>query len=194
MNLERRIAKLNRLLETELGRPIHAWRWSESLRVGMHAGHGPVVDQNSGLILMKPIYEQRPLCPELHRQWVLCFLTDYVSEDAWLQQYGTALEWPNNGAWMPCYGASGPLALRPGLDPDQDRTEYLIRCVRRGRSITPQQLLDNMQAASDLKIAQAKSRRRDMIRDILTPGIPGKVGSNDRSFGGTEFAAKEIIQ
>lgn len=179
------IRRLNRLLVSELGsQPRYSWRWSEDLRHVMYVvddlGRPEYVEQPVNLQGGKVIFQRlrktavRNLLPFHKDVWVCCALVEIDEKDGMIDGTGC-------GAWVPLSSsASGPAALPPGVKPNDELTQCVIRSVRQERSM-PKGYLD--QGYEELCRKREKdrwNRAYDAICDASAafhncPGMKGHV-------------------
>lgn len=177
---------LNDLLGSELGRtpygePHYKWAWSEDLTHYRRMENMAYVQvPGSPIILAEPTYEMVKLCPSLHRQYVILHWSQPISQDAWLAEFGSKLQWPARGEYYPTN-----MCLGYEEHPDIDVTWDAIGKVKAERNKT---FADHI-AADDAALARVEKANNDLVlddlKDTLTAfgNIPGK-RSGGVSFGG----------
>lgn len=186
--LKEHVEKLNDLLRQELGHPPYAWKWSEDMTHWMRAIHDDgtpkfdyKADRNTGLILAQPVYEPRNLCLNLENQWVLCrWMPPDLNEHQWSMVFGTSMQYPRNGRWIPC----DPIHLDKGVNPTKSITWEVIYCFRRQREKTQADVINEAQEAIEKRDRNRYNHILDQIKDAAPAmaGVPGKKGHY--SFGG----------
>ena len=202
------IRRLNDLIRQELGgEEVFAWKYSEDLthyarainpdtgallynyrcNCGLNKNvHGP----DCGMTVAEPVYIKCLLRPEHRDQWVLCKLHPSPPEHVWLRMFGTYLQWPKGGTWMPC----DPVWLEPGEHPDDKLTWEVIYAVRQNRAKTYADRLAEGAAEVEKRDKSGRDRLLEQIReDAYLPfgALPGR--KDGVSHGGTKDLFKETI-
>lgn len=186
MNLERRIARLNKRLEEALGRhPLYAWKQAEAVT------HPAIHLNDDGTDKMEyvcqcgvDVWVHKPFCKmtlarkkvsiervlpdeKWDKRWVLCCL-EFRSESEWRKTFGTHVTFPANGQWQPAtftIGISGGhIKTAKGQEPNEAITEEVIRRVRMSREMT---LREKTGLIRDMK-KQREDRQRQENYEFLT--------------------------
>lgn len=202
--VNRHIAKLNRLLLSELGEnPPYQWIWSESpefkramrildpdgvplfnfrcqcgLNVKVHLSECDVS-------VAEPVYEIRKTDPRLVNQWVMCCQQPLPSRELWEAMFGTKLMYPAQGAWAPVSTEDRALAMPPGAVPGEHYTMAIINGRRRSREIPDSDVLAEHESWESNKERQTYVNAKDRIKEVLpiSPNAPGVRGGSI-SWGG----------
>lgn len=209
MALKREIDKLNRILAADLGRNpsgsggIYEWRFSETW---MH----DFLDPNPNLVTVERGEEEIPvvvddrqafrrkMCPERYHQWVLAMWSPPpATESEWVDAYRGTLPWPSSGYYAPTN-----VHLDPFVVPTKDVTMEVIGMIRKERTKTRQDYMDEAQEHLDREEQAESSRLDSMVADACTAfgnAKPGCVG-NGISFpliaktnGGGKGAKTEVV-
>lgn len=217
MSLERRIRQFNALLESELGaNPLYAWKHTDSQDMthpmvvyvddpDSPDGTRQVYDYVCGCGTNRTIHEPqcrtlshavprvqvRPLMDEpwQRNSWVLCSLV-HPNEVEWINVYGTAVQYPRNGKWMPVSSGPTTLIIPRNQPPTEESNQLVIRMMREFRSIPPGAWVQMWAERKHKAGKQHEARMRDQIHDILSGGslIPGS--KHEKSFATPQFARR----
>lgn len=214
--LERRIRQLNALLAAELGSAdgVHAlfeWHWSEDLRAAAPAENAngeAIYDRRctcgtnasvhlSGCVLeiAQQRFEVVQLAPTIRRRWVICRWVAPPPLANWVQAFGSEGNYPANGTYVPLMANSQPLALNPGLEPDERLTRAVIQTIKSQHSV--REMLERYREAQAKQDERAVfgpngelihrpgpgtdwARTRDQVRDKMTTfgQVPGSRASH----------------
>lgn len=181
--LPREVKKENRRLALALGmnphdEPLYKWIWANTWLHLMRdiSGHEPKA-QESGLIVMCPIYIARTMIPNIsdpkspHRdRWAIGHWHTCGPEAFWRVNFGSDVMWSNKGFYTPT-----DIFSQQGQTPDSKVTDDLIVRVKQFRAMTLADTREHF-AAQATQIEKDKSNlRKDMIGDALTAfgNIPG---------------------
>lgn len=154
---------LNQALRRELGeaggRQKYKWVRSDELTFPVEDGQETVQAPNGGLFLVQTRYKQMPI---LHGEprWALAILIEpEVAETTWGQIYGAKLPHPSNGYYFPT-----DVVCRPGADPDQELTSFLIAAAKACRESNPFEIRNTLDAA----MARAERDREERLEAELS--------------------------
>ncbi len=142
-----------------------------------------------GLIAMVPRIEQRKLCPELSKQWVVCRWFAPPPREVWDSMFGGRSVYPTNGYQVPLgyWGPGGPgtpkkyIALDPEVEPVTAITEAVIFHMKQEMAKSMVNIKNEIQDAVDAKDHAQETLVQDIVDEALGPfpnSIPGKRGGS----------------
>lgn len=204
MNLERRIAKLNRTFEERLGSLLkYSWRQAETLiypAIEMDSDARDLTEMVCACGIDVTIHS--PYCRSLsvarkkvalrrilegaqwdHR-WVVC-MHYFPDKDNWVAQYGTHVNYPDGGVWFPITqtlgNSGGHIKTAKGVEPTLAATEKVIEWISESRSVPAIVHTKQYEATEAKKELDHVDRLYNQIRDVtnaskLLNHIPGKKG------------------
>ena len=185
---QKEVDRQNDILRRDLGHPVYAWRWSDSLFITMadmtqdEAGNKIIKkaikqDLKSGLFTMTNTYTRKLMVPSLPHRWVLCRqVFPDVDDGRWGETFGADPDQMRNGIWLPCTNNRGvTTALEPWKTPAIDDTNYIIGCIRAERDMPrnyEEQFAENQRKQEQENIATMTDKFIDKAPAF--GGIPGK--------------------
>lgn len=198
------IDRLNALLAQELGRTPSGegkftWQWSERLthqmrEINRSTGQ-PVYDYRCQcgtnvmvhaaectLTVPVPRWITRPLCPQLHEQWVVLVWCDPGTPDQWEKEFGGKMQYPVNGYRVPTN-----VCLQYGAEPDKAVTWDFIHLWRKERKKSFKDWEQEAEDALALQERRNDSRLDAQIGDACTAFGHAKPGTRS---GGISFPGR----
>lgn len=186
------IDQLNKRLGAELGRNPHGgglyeWHRANTLLRPVLTGH-MAIDPAPGSLLstVEPVYEARPMMPELGSRWALCLWNDAGSAQDWHRQFGNRTEWPKRGYYAPTNAV-----LNEGEEPNLDTTIAVIGMVRNDRARTMADLMADGDAIVERQERADYTWRDDAIGGCLPAFGNWKPGAR---CGGVSLPTREFAQ
>lgn len=114
----------------------------------------------------------------ISNRWVLC-RRHYTPRSVWAAQYGTHVQYPENGKWHPISIGTGIIALPEGAFPTEDDTRRAMELIRQSESIHLPTFSADRERAQEASEQEQKEQLADMIDDdagfIAVPGSKGCV-------------------
>lgn len=191
----KRVLKLNRRLETELGSESglgrYRWIWSEddlltspmvlvdddkNVRLDYVCGCGRNVWVHmpgcKTLTVPLPRCAVRKVAPDLINQWVLCRWVEPPPPHLWIFDE----PYPRHGQYTPYSDGTKTIALAMNTPPTLELTVQIIALQKERDTWTEQQVRDRQMAA----LARGEARRKEnlyhRVRDLVPvhEGFPGK--------------------
>ena len=172
------------------GRAAYRWEFSENLFFPFRKEppeYDYVADPATGIIAAHPVFELKPMCPFLHRQYVLCRFMAPPDETTWKRTFGTKVAYPDRGYYAPTN-----VELDPGVSPwdcgpdtSETITDIVIKMATRDRARSVREW--NAQAEEiEARQEREQDAKMNAILDDATyipfvdnsPHIPGKRGGS----------------
>ncbi len=197
MNLQRQVALQNDLIRRELGDSdfSHAWKQAETLLMPM------ILMNENGKDEMEYVCAcgvdtviHRPTCRSLSvarkkvdvvrilpgdqwaDRWVVCRLFHFDYRE-WIASYGTHVNFPNQGVWMPLSVGAGYIKMSKGVAPTQEATYALIALIRKTREVSGKQAMQMEADEIDAHEKAGHDHIRAHVKEVCQPGLnlmPGK--------------------
>ena len=176
---EKEINRLNRLFGRELGfnrygEPNYKWQWSETFmhRMVLEGKKNwnrrelpkSVLDgKDAALYVVEPVTQLRKMCPFLNNQWLITKWY-WSTEEEWLKNFGTTLEWPRRGFYLYVDNTYLP----HGQDPTVHITESFIS----GMKAQLEKTFADFMEESELGLAKEERDIDNHIKDVLDDATP----------------------
>lgn len=200
MNLQRRIARLNRVLGDKFGyvdgpqgrESKFAWKYTGEIYYFIDEGYDQTPD---GLNLPTRNYTRHAWSERIGPRWVLCaWRPPEMTREQWLEKIQDQFPYPANGRFLPINGTE----LDPRDEPDEYINEYVIGRLLAQKESSFSELLAASTAAAK-KDADERKARFEGEFDEMWPAFnkdePGSRGEHvefqagigeSRRFGGLQ--------
>lgn len=189
MNLERRIARLNKVLADKFGSSngpdgrIQRFKWMHTGEVHMIVDNGPVTTSGGLVLPGRQDYQAVPFAARLGSCWcIFQWTAPNMTEWQWRMTFGTQFAYPAHGRYLPIDNAR----MAPGDEPDESINEFIIGRIQAQLDARTIDHLDACIRDANRDIAAKQQEFADRVDDWWPAfdNEPGKRGEGATSFGG----------
>ena len=134
----------------------------------------------SGLFVIQTKWEKHSFADIYGPNWLLAKWQAPIPYSEWAKQIGTAFPWPRHGEYCPVEST----VLRPGLEPDEDITQYTVYKLHQHLGMKAPDHLKRAYDEIEQRRKEDIGKWSDIVDDVMPAfgNVPGK--KMHVSFGG----------